>query len=166
MKNEIATFGAGCFWHVEYDFKRVGGVVKTSVGYMSADEKKSEEYPNPSYKEVCSDKTGFVEVCEVEYNPEEVSYEKLLEVFWKIHDPTQFNRQGPDFGSQYKSVIFYYNEKQKEIAEKSLKEEQGRLGSGMNKKIVTEIRKAGKFYKAEDYHQDYLNKKGLQSCRI
>ncbi len=159
MKTEKITFGAGCFWHVEYDFKKVEGVVKTTVGYMGGDENK---YPNPSYKEVCSDKTGFVEVCEVEFDPKKVSVKELVETFWDIHDPTQINRQGPDVGSQYKSIIFYYNFKQKKIAEESLKKQEKEIG----KKIVTEIREASKFYKAEDYHQDYLNKKGLQSCRI
>ena len=159
MKEQKITFGAGCFWHVEYDFKKVNGVIKTNVGYMGGNEKK---YPNPSYKEVSSDKTGFIEVCEIEYNPKKISFKELLKIFWKIHDPTQLNRQGPDYGTQYKSVIFYYTPEQKILAEKLMKEEQ----KNHKDKIVTEIRKAGKFYKAEEYHQNYLNKKGLNSCRI
>jgi peptide-methionine (S)-S-oxide reductase len=156
------TFGAGCFWHVEYDFKKVKGVLRTTVGYMSADDEKSKKYSNPTYEEVCSDKTGFVEVCEIEFNPEEISIEELLKVFWKIHNPTQINRQGPDVGSQYKSVIFYYDSEQKKLAEESLRAEEKNLG----KKIVTEIISAKTFYKAENYHQDYLEKKGVKSCRI
>lgn len=162
MKTDKAIFGAGCFWHVEYDFKKIEGVIKTTVGYMNADLEKSKTYLNPTYEEVCSDKTGFVEVCEVEFNPNEISYEKLLEVFWNIHDPTQLNRQGPDIGTQYKSVIFYFNNKQKEIAMKSKPEEQ----KNHNKKIVTEILPAGEFYKAEEYHQNYLGKRGLNSCGV
>ncbi|MBI2004063.1 peptide-methionine (S)-S-oxide reductase MsrA [Candidatus Pacearchaeota archaeon] len=159
MKTEKITFGAGCFWQVEYDFKNVNGITKTAVGYMGGDEKK---YPSLTYDEVCSDKTGFVEVCEVEYNPKEISFKKLLKIFWKIHDPTQLNRQGPDYGSQYKSAIFYYTLGQKKLAENSIKKEQKKHVD----KIVTEIKKAGKFYKAEDYHQNYLEKRGLKTCRI
>lgn len=162
MKTQKATFGAGCFWHVQKDFDEVKGVVKTTVGYMSSDEEKSKKCPDPTYKEVCSDKTGYVEVCEVEYNPKRISFEELLKVFWEIHNPTQKNRQGWDIGSQYKSAIFYYTPKQKEIAEESLKSEQ----KNHEKEIVTEILPAKKFFKAEEYHQKYLEKKGLPSCRI
>lgn len=156
MKTEKAVFGAGCFWHVEEEFRKVEGVVKTTVGYMGGSLK------NPSYEDVCTGKTGHVEVCLIEFNPEIVSYEKLLKVFWKIHDPTLLNRQGPDIGTQYRSVVFYYNEDQKKMAEESKKKEQKKY----NKKIVTQIEKAGEFYKAKEYHQKYLLKKGLKSCSI
>ena len=164
MTPQKITIGAGCFWQIQYEFSKLNGIVKTTVGYMSANEEKSKKYPNPTYKEICSDKTGYVEVCEIEFNPKEISLNKLLEIFWRIHDPTQLNRQGPDIGTQYKSVIFYYNQEQKNLAEKSKKEKQARLGK--NKKIKTEILPAQKFFKAENYHQDYLKKHRLQSCRI
>ena len=151
---EKATFGAGCFWHVEASFQKVKGIISTTVGYMGGDLKK------PTYEDVCTDKTGHAEVVQITYDPSEVSYEKLLEMFWDIHDPTQLNRQGPDTGTQYRSVIFYHNEKQKKLAEDSKK----KLKS--NKPIVTEITKAKEFYSAEEYHQKYLQKKGLTSCRI
>lgn len=159
MEKNKAAFGEGCFWNTEEAFRAIKGVTKTTVGYMGGDEKK---YPNPAYEQVCSDKTGFVEVCMVEFDSKKISYKKLLEIFWKTHDPTQMNRQGPDFGTQYKSAIFYYDSNQEEEAEKSKKEEQKKY----KKKIATEIRKAGKFYRAEDYHQNYLMKKGLKTCRI
>lgn len=162
MKTQKTTFGAGCFWHIQHEFKKLNGVMKTNVGYMSADEEKSSKYPNPTYEQVCSDKTGYVEVCEIEFNPEKISFEELLKVFWKIHNPTQLNRQGPEIGTQYKSVIFYYTPEQKEIAEKSKNEIQKIL----SKKITTEIIPAGKFFKAENYHQNYLEKKNLENCRI
>ncbi len=158
-KTEIATLGGGCFWHVELDFSKTPGVIKTRVGYMGGDENK---YKNPSYKEVCTDKTGYAEVVEVTFNPSKISYEKLIEVFWKIHDTTQVNRQGPDFGTQYRSVIFYYSDMQKKIAEKSKDKEEQRRG----KKIATKIAKAETFYLAEDYHQKYLEKRGLESCPV
>ncbi len=158
-KSEVAVFGAGCFWNTEEAFRTLKGVVETTVGYMGGDDKK---YPNPSYKEVSLDRTGFIEVCKVKFNPKEIPYKKLLETFWKIHNPTELNRQGLDFGSQYKSVIFYYNSKQETEAKKSEVEEQKNYG----KKIVTEIREAEKFYRAEDYHQNYLIKKGLKTCEI
>ena len=161
-EEEKAFFGAGCFWNVEEAFRRLKGVKETVVGYMSADESKSKKYPNPTYHQVCSDRTGFVETTEVVFNPQKISYEKLLKVFWKIHDPTQMNRQGPDVGSQYKSMIFFANPKQKREAEISKKKEQ----IEKYEKIVTEIKKAGKFYRAEDYHQKYLMKRGLKTCRI
>lgn len=158
-KTSKIVFGEGCFWNTEEVFREVKGVVKTTVGYMGGDERK---YPNPTYEQVSSNKTGFVEVCLVEYNPRKISFEKLLELFWKSHNPTQHNRQGLDFGIQYKSAIFYYTPKQKEEAEQSKKEEQKKY----RKKIATEIREAEKFYKAEDYHQEYLMKRGLKTCRI
>jgi peptide-methionine (S)-S-oxide reductase len=158
-KTEKAVFGEGCFWQIEEVFREVKGVVKTVVGYMGGNEKK---YPNPGYEEVCSDKTGFIEVCEIEFKPEKISYKELLELFWQSHDSTQMNRQGPDIGSQYKSVVFYFTSSQKREAEKSKREKQ----KNCKKKIVTEIRKAGKFYKAEEYHQQYLAKRVLKTCRF
>ena len=147
---EIATFGAGCFWGVQDKFDGLKGVVKTTVGYMGG------HLENPTYEDVCTDKTGHSEVVQIEYDPKIVSYMELLDVFWKIHDPTQLNRQGPDIGSQYKSVIFYYDEKQRIVAEQSMDKIQK---AGMFKKpVVTEINKAKEFYKAEEYHQHYFKK--------
>ena len=155
-KIETAAFGAGCFWGVEETFRKIKGVVSTEVGYMGGD------YKNPSYKDVCSGKTGHAEVVQVKYDPKIVSYEKLLEVFWYNHDPTTLNRQGPDIGEQYRSVIFFHNKEQEKIAKKMLKEldESGEFKG----KIVTQIVKASTFYKAEEYHQKYLMKKGLNVC--
>ncbi len=160
MKKETATFGAGCFWGVELTFSKIPGVIETKVGYMGGDENK---YPNPTYKQVCTDKTMFAEVVNIVYDSSKLDYEKILEVFWENHNPTTPNQQGPDFGTQYRSVIFYYSEDQKKIAEASKKEIQKKLGS---KKVVTEITKAKNFYPAEEYHQKYLEKKGLDSCHI
>ncbi|MBI2044763.1 peptide-methionine (S)-S-oxide reductase MsrA [Candidatus Pacearchaeota archaeon] len=157
-KTELATFGAGCFWHVEEAFRTLKGVTKTEAGYMGGEMKK------PSYKDVCTDRTGHVEVLQLEYDPKIISYEKLLEIFWKIHDPTTPNRQGYDIGSQYRSVIFYHSEEQKKIADKS-KEKLTKIGV-FGDPIVTEIIKTGKFWKAEDYHQKYLMKRGLKSCEV
>ncbi|AJF61301.1 Peptide methionine sulfoxide reductase MsrA [archaeon GW2011_AR15] len=147
---ETATFGAGCFWGVEHEFSKVKGVLSTEVGFMGGDAE------NPSYQLVCTNTTGHAEVVHVKYDPKKVPYEKLLEVFWRVHDPTQLNRQGPDVGTQYRSVIFYYNEEQKKKAEKSLKEEQKKH----SKKIATAIVEAEEFYRAEEYHQKYYEKKG------
>ena len=153
---EKATFGAGCFWHVEATFQKVKGVTSTAVGYMGGNLK------NPTYDDVCTDKTGHAEVIQIEYDPKKVSYEKLLEIFWENHDPTQLNRQGPDTGTQYRSVIFYHNEQQKKLAEDSKKNQKQKY----TKPIVTEITKAKEFYRAEEYHQKYLEKNGLNSCRL
>jgi len=147
---ELATFGAGCFWGVEAKFQKVKGVINTTVGYMGG------RLKNPTYEQVCTDKTGHAEVVQITFDKEEISYEKLLEIFWSLHDPTQLNRQGPDIGKQYRSVIFYYNETQKKIAEESKKQIQKKY----NRKIVTEITHVSKFYPAEEYHQKYLQKKG------
>ncbi len=156
-----ATFGAGCFWHVEEEFRKLKGVLKTEVGYMGGKTK------CPSYEDVCTDKTGHVEVVHLEYDPKSVSYAQLLDLFWKVHDPTQLNRQGPDVGTQYKSVIFYHNEAQKDIAMKSKEEEQiMRQKLKPNSKLATEIISASTFYRAEEYHQKYLHKKGAKTCRI
>jgi peptide-methionine (S)-S-oxide reductase len=150
----IATFGAGCFWHVEEAFRVVKGVTKTTVGFMGGAMK------DPTYEQVCTDKTGHAEVVQLEYDPKIVGYEHLLEVFWSIHDPTQKDRQGPDVGTQYRSVIFYHTEAQKNIAEASLKEEQKKH----KLPIATRIEKAQAFYPAEEYHQKYLMKRGKKTC--
>ncbi|MCJ7696879.1 MAG: peptide-methionine (S)-S-oxide reductase MsrA [Thermoplasmata archaeon] len=153
---EKATFGAGCFWHVEEAFRHLKGVTSTTVGYMGGILK------NPTYEDVCTDKTGHAEVVEIIYDPGKISYEALLAVFWDIHDPTTKNRQGPDIGTQYRSVIFYHTLEQKTAAEKSKKNlEQSRK---YKKKIMTEITKATTFYPAEEYHQQYLAKHGLVAC--
>jgi peptide-methionine (S)-S-oxide reductase len=155
---ETATFGAGCFWGVEAEFRNVPGVKATAVGYEGG------HTTNPTYKDVCTDRTGHAEVVQVEFDPAEVSYQKLLDVFWENHDPTQVNRQGPDVGTQYRSVIFYHNEEQKRLAEAS---SQARSASGQYRKpIATEIVPATAFWRAEEYHQQYLQKRGLASCRI
>lgn len=148
-----ATFGAGCFWHVEDLLNKTKGVKSTSVGYIGG------QLPNPTYEEVCTDKTGHAEAVEVDYDPEEISFEELLDVFWSNHNPTTLNRQGPDIGIQYRSAIFYHDEKQKEIAESSKKtlENSGKF----NDPIVTEIVPAPTFYKAEEYHQKYFKKHGF-----
>lgn len=154
---EEACFGAGCFWHVEEVFSKFQGV-ETQVGYMGGNE---EKFPNPSYEDVCSNESGFAEAVHLEFDPTKTSYAKLLNTFFTIHDPTQYHKQGPDVGSQYRSVIFYYDERQKKEAEKVMKDFQKKTG----KKIVTEIVKAGKFVRAEEHHQKYFKKHPL-ACRI
>ncbi|MFS1512461.1 peptide-methionine (S)-S-oxide reductase MsrA [Chengkuizengella sp. SCS-71B] len=155
---EKATFGAGCFWGVEATFQKIKGVSKTEVGYLGGTK------GNPTYQEVCTGDTGHAEVVQLEFDPNIVSYEALLEVFWENHNPTTLNRQGPDIGTQYRSAIFYHSEEQKETADQSKQEKQN---SGKYKKeIVTEITPASTFYKAEEYHQKYLEKKGLDSCQF
>lgn len=157
-KMEKATFGAGCFWGVEAGFRCLKGVVSTSVGYSGG------TVENPTYEDVCSDKSGHAEVVEVVYDPSEVSYDALLKVFWENHDPTTLNRQGPEVGTQYRSVIFYHNEAQKAAAEIS---KQNLQNAGKYKKdIVTEITPAAQFFRAEEYHQRYLEKRGLAGCKI
>ena len=153
-----ATFAAGCFWGVEATFRQLPGVSSTLVGYTGGN------LENPTYKDVCTDTTGHAEAVEVEYDPAKLSYDKLLEVFWENHDPTQLNRQGPDFGKQYRSAIFFHDAEQ-EAAAKASKEalEKSRRYS---KPIMTQIVAAAKFYEAEDYHQQYLEKRGLASCHI
>jgi len=148
-----ATFGAGCFWHVEDMLSKTKGVKSTKVGYVGG------QLPNPTYEEVCTDKTGHAEAVEVEYDPDEISYEELLDVFWNNHNPTTLNRQGPDIGIQYRSSIFYHNDEQKETAEKS-KQTLDKSGKFENP-IVTEIVPTPIFYKAEEYHQKYFKKHGL-----
>jgi peptide-methionine (S)-S-oxide reductase len=151
-----ATFAAGCFWGVEHAFRQVRGVTETAVGYMGGTRE------NPTYGEVCTDRTGHAEVVQLVFNPEVVSYEELLDVFWQIHDPTTRNRQGPDVGSQYRSTIFYHNEEQRLKALKSKKdlEDSGKLV----RPIVTEIVPSSTFYRAEEYHQRYFEKHGRGSC--
>ncbi|MCI4433441.1 MAG: peptide-methionine (S)-S-oxide reductase MsrA [Nitrosopumilus sp.] len=148
-----ATFGAGCFWHVEDLFRKTRGVKSTQVGYIGG------KLANPTYDEVCTDKTGHAEAVQVEYDPSEISYDELLQVFWNNHDPTSLNRQGPDIGIQYRSAIFFYNDEQKEIAQKS-KDDLEKSGK-LQKSIATEIVPAPQFYKAEEYHQKYFQKHGL-----
>ena len=158
MATEKATFGAGCFWGVEATFRNVKGVTNATVGYAGG---KTE---NPTYQDVCGHETGHAEVVEVEFDPSQASFEKLLEVFWSNHDPTTLNRQGPDVGSQYRSVIFYHSPEQKAAAEKSKAdlEKSGRF----RRPVVTQIEPVPSFYRAEDYHQRYLEKRGMVHCAI
>jgi peptide-methionine (S)-S-oxide reductase len=149
-----ATFGAGCFWGVEAAFRRLDGVTQTRVGYAGG------TVDNPTYKQVCSSRTGHAEVVEVTYEPEKVPYEQLLTVFWGEHDPTQVNRQGWDIGSQYRSVIFAHDDEQRAAAEASRAQIQERL----SRPVATTIEDAPSFWEAEDYHQQYLEKRGLASC--
>ena len=153
---EKATFAAGCFWGVEAAFRKLKGVLSTTVGYSGGETK------SPTYEEVCSDRTGHAEVVLVEYNPFVISYEQLLNLFWEVHDPTQLNRQGPDVGSQYRSVIFYHTSEQMAAALVSKEKAQKK----QKKPIVTEVLPAVGFYRAEDYHQQYLEKRGLSSCDL
>lgn len=147
-----ATFGAGCFWCVEHEFRKIKGVTSTAVGYMGGNLR------NPTYEDVCSDQTGHAEVVQVEFDPSVVSYDQILNAFWHCHDPTSLNRQGPDVGTQYRSVIFCHDQDQEKTAKQS-KEQQNLEKPG--KKIVTEIVPAPEFYKAEEYHQQYYAKCGI-----
>lgn len=158
MHVQKALFGAGCFWGVEAAYRQIKGVVSTAVGYAGGD------FNNPTYRDVCTDRTGHAEVVEVTYDPERVSYDQLLNVFWENHNPTQLNRQGPDVGTQYRSVIFF-NSPEQEAAAVASKEQLERSGR-YKKPIVTEITPAPTFYIAEDYHQQYLEKRGLSTCHI
>ena len=153
-----ATFGAGCFWGVEAAYRQIPGVLSTAVGYLGG------TLDNPSYHDVCTGRTGHAEVVQVDYDPSRITYDDLLTVFWENHDPTTLNRQGPDIGTQYRSAIFYHDDDQKDAAVKS-KEERERSGR-YKRPIVTEITPATEFYMAEDYHQQYLEKRGLSSCHI
>ena len=156
--NQLATFAAGCFWGVEEAFRQIKGVNSTMVGYTGG------KLENPTYNDVCTDETGHAEAIQIEFDPSIVSYEKLLDVFWKIHDPTTLNRQGPDVGRQYRSLVAYHTLEQQEIAKKSIEhlEKSGRFKN----RIVTEIVPATKFYKAEEYHQKYYMKRGGGSCYV
>jgi len=156
--SKIATFGAGCFWGVEAAYRQIPGVLSTRVGYLGG------TMENPTYKDVCSGRTGHAEVVEVTYDPARLTYDDLLTVFWENHDPTTLKRQGPDVGVQYRSAIFYHDDEQKAAAEAS-KAERDRSGR-YRRPIVTEITPASQFYEAEDYHQQYLEKRGLASCHI
>ncbi len=149
---DTATFGAGCFWCVEAQFQLLDGVMSVTSGFSGGTVK------NPAYREVCNGTTGHAEVCNIAYDPSKITYDELLAAFWKTHDPTQLNRQGNDEGTQYRSVIFYHNEKQKELAEKYKKELNE--SKAWPKPIVTEISPFTVFYKAEDYHQNYFNANG------
>lgn len=158
MKTEKAMFGAGCFWGVEERFRQTPGVVSTAVGYSGG------HTENPTYKEVCSDKTGHAEVVLVEFDPSRTSYEAMLDVFWKGHNPTQLNRQGPDYGTQYRSAIFYFSPEQEKAARASM---EALAKSGRYKKpIVTQIEPAKPFFRAEEYHQQYLAKRGITECHV
>ena len=156
---ELATFGAGCFWGVEEMYRTTPGVIETAVGYEGGKKE------SPTYQDVCSDQTGHAEVVQIKFDPKKVSYEKLLDLFWANHNPTTLNRQGPDVGSQYRSVIFFHSTEQQKIAEKS-KDQLQKSGKFGGREIVTQIVKAEKFYPAEDYHQKYLMKRELDSCHI
>ena len=149
-----ATFGAGCFWGVEAAFRQLEGVTATAVGYEGG------TLENPTYKDVCSRRTGHAEVVQVTYDPERISYEELLDVFWRKHDPTQLNRQGWDFGDPYRSVVFFHDAEQPEAALRSKAEQQ----AGRRRAVVTQIEPAQTFYVAEDYHQQYLERRGRSTC--
>ncbi len=155
---ETATFGAGCFWGVESAFQQIPGVTATAVGYMGG------QVAHPTYRQVCTDRTGHVEVCQVTFDPTQVSYERLVEIFFRIHDPTQLNRQGPDIGHQYRSVIFVHHDTQEQTArEVKMREER----SGRHQRpVVTAIEPAGAFWRAEEYHQRYFEKHGLAGCHV
>ena len=155
-----ATFAAGCFWGVEEAFRQTEGVTDTRVGYTGG------HLSDPTYEDTCTGTTGHAEAVEVQFNPDEVSYDELLKVFWQNHNPTTLNRQGPDVGSQYRSAVFYHNEAQREAAERSKQQRQADDGYFGGKPIVTEIAPATRFWPAEDYHQQYLAKRGRASCRV
>jgi peptide-methionine (S)-S-oxide reductase len=155
---ETATFGAGCFWGVEVRFQQEPGVTETAVGYEGG------KLDNPTYKDVCTDRTGHAEVVEVKFDPAKVSYQRLLDLFFELHDPTQLNRQGPDWGAQYRSVIFFHSPEQEAVAKATI----ARLTEqkAFKKPIVTQVVPAENFWRAEEYHQKYLEKRGAVSCHI
>ena len=158
MATEKATFGAGCFWGVEVKFGQIPGVLETAVGYEGG------ELPHPTYKEVCTDRTGHAEVVDLTFDPERVTFETILDAFFELHDPTQLNRQGPDYGTQYRSVIFYHSDAQKTAAEKKI--EELKVEGRFSKPIVTLVTPAETFWRAEEYHQKYLEKRGMAACHI
>ena len=159
MAIEKATFGAGCFWGVEAEFRQVKGVAATAVGYEGG------TFPNPTYRDVCTDRTGHAEVVEVDYDPSRVSYEELLRVFWDNHNPTTLNRQGADIGTQYRSAIFYHNPAQEAVAKEVIKETNA--AKVWKKPIVTEVAPFKAFYEAEDYHQEYFKNNARQPyCQV
>jgi len=153
---ERATFGAGCFWGVQAAFDRVKGVTETAVGYAGG------VVANPTYQDVCTGKTGHAEVVQVDFNPAQVSYDDLLNLFWDCHDPTQMNRQGPDVGTQYRSVVFFHSAEQEAaaLASKARQDEGGQRG----RPVMTAVEKAGPFWRGEEYHQKYLEKRGMSYC--
>jgi peptide-methionine (S)-S-oxide reductase len=164
---DTAIFAAGCFWGVEAEFRRADGVLATRVGYTGG------RTEHPTYRQVCGHRTGHAEAVEVSFDPDQITYEELLERFWATHDPTQKNRQGPDLGSQYRSAIFFTSPEQEAAAQRSRDEQQDKLqrdgGRGLlhqRKRIVTEITPAPTFWEAEDYHQQYLEKRGVASCNV
>jgi peptide-methionine (S)-S-oxide reductase len=158
MPTQKAKFGAGCFWGVEEAFRQLPGVVNTAVGYCGG------TVANPTYEQVCTDRTGHAEVVQVEFDPAKIGYDQLLELFWNSHDPTQVNRQGPDYGNQYRTVIFYHDDAQRAAAEASKAKLEA---SGKHRRaIATQIVAAEPFYRAEEYHQQYLAKRGLGSCHV
>jgi peptide-methionine (S)-S-oxide reductase len=159
MSTEKATFGAGCFWGVEAAFAAIPGVTATAVGYEGG------ALDQPTYKDVCTDQTGHAEVVELDFDPEHISYEQLLEAFFALHDPTTLNRQGPDWGTQYRSVIFWHSSEQEREARAKI-EQLTAEGVFKPKRIVTQVEPAQTFWRAEDYHQRYLEKRGLASCHI
>jgi len=158
MTIEKATFAAGCFWGVEAEFRQLEGVVETAVGYTGG------STADPSYEQVCTGRTGHAEAVEVLFDPERVSYDRLVDLFWEIHDPTTLNRQGPDVGTQYRSAIFFHTPEQETAARASKQALDGRRPGG--RPVVTEIAPAAPFYRAEEYHQRYLEKRGQAACRI
>lgn len=158
MAQETATFGAGCFWGVEAKFAELPGVQETAVGYEGG------TLEHPTYKEVCTDRTGHAEVVQVIFDPARISYEALLDEFFELHDPTQLNRQGPDWGTQYRSVIFYHTEQQMQSAARKI--EELKVAGIFPKPIVTQIIPAENFWRAEEYHQKYLEKRGMTHCHI
>jgi peptide-methionine (S)-S-oxide reductase len=151
-----ATFGGGCFWGVEVAFRNIDGVKDAIAGYTGGGTER------PSYQEVCAGRTGHAEAVEVTYDPSEVSYDELLDAFWELHDPTQLNRQGPDVGTQYRSAVFVHDEEQREAATVARERVQAQIG----RPVVTEVVDAGPFWRAEDYHQRYLEKRGLATCKV
>jgi peptide-methionine (S)-S-oxide reductase len=155
---EKATFGAGCFWGVEESFRQLPGVAETEVGYLGG------HTNSPSYKDVCTDETGHAEVVQVTYDPAKISYEQLLDTFWSAHDPTTLNRQGPDVGTQYRSAIFFHSPEQERVARAS--KEKVQASGKFHRPVVTEITPASTFYRAEEYHQKYLAKRGVSHCHI
>lgn len=156
--SERATFGAGCFWGVESAFREIPGVLDVAVGYEGG------HMLNPTYKDVCTDATGHAEVVEVEFDPAQVSYSQLLDAFWQLHDPTQLNKQGPDVGTQYRSAIFFHSPEQQTTAEQSKAKWNG--SGKFRRPIATVVEPAQTFYRAEEYHQQYLAKRGLRHCHV
>ncbi len=153
-----ATFGAGCFWGVEEAFRNTQGVTETAVGYMGG------HLENPGYQAVCTDRTGHAEVVQIQFDPSQIDYERLLEIFWQLHDPTTLNRQGPDVGTQYRSAVFYHDQAQQDAAA-SMKERL-QAGGRFRRPIVTEITPASTFWRAEEYHQKYFQKNGGAGCHL